>query len=510
MEEMEKLIEKLREEERIMNERREREIERRKRVIAELKSEKEKKDEEKLREKIRRKERMEKHRKIQEHWETLRWITNYIEEHQEVWEIERMEREEEMRIEKEAFEKAGRFQKIEILREKDKKKREESGEKISTTPKSDQKRKGWKWETWRTSSEREILDETKWPREVMNFSFTEYKQDSHHHHHHHPDRSELFEPPGRASPVRPGGSPEDLSGPHHHHQHHNHQEGPEMRLSELEWKYLQYLEDKYQWELVQNEKNGDCSRLVESVDSEVGIVDDFGLDGQKLDGPSLLVIRSDIVPKNTPKNPTKKSQKMDIRKFLVIKPSSKKNSQNLQQETEVIPKEMKPNLKNEKKVKKIGGATKKKIGPTLNKKVEDQDKVEKKMKKSAKNTILKFERNFEIFEKMKVSAKDRTTLKNSPRIDTENSLHHYPNHDPSGGVEGRRPKRKREEEGETDEVNVHKEIKLDDKEGVKGEEKKEIGIRRNEISTEVKKGSVKVGGGSPPNEDDVISGQTPN
>ena len=77
-------------------------------------------------------------------------------------------------------------------------------------------------------------------------------------------------------------------------------------------------------------------------------------------------------------------------------------------------------------------------------------------------------------------------------------------------MEGRRPKRKREEEGETDEVNVHKEIKLDDKEGVKGEEKKEIGIRRNEISTEVKKGSVKVGGGSPPNEDDVISGQTPN
>ena len=47
-----------------------------------------------------------------------------------------------------------------------------------------------------------------------------------HTHHHHPSRSALFEPPGMAGPVRPGGSPEDLLGTHHHHPHNHHGDSP--------------------------------------------------------------------------------------------------------------------------------------------------------------------------------------------------------------------------------------------------------------------------------------------
>ena len=72
-----------------------------------------------------KRERLKVRRKLEERWEMIRWLTKYIEGNQESWEIERREREIENRRKLEQWEKAARFQKIEILRERDKKTRVE-------------------------------------------------------------------------------------------------------------------------------------------------------------------------------------------------------------------------------------------------------------------------------------------------------------------------------------------------------------------------------------------------
>ena len=51
-------------------------------------------------------------------WGMLRWITQYINENQEDWELTRILQEEESRLELEAFKKMKRLEKIEHLRQK--------------------------------------------------------------------------------------------------------------------------------------------------------------------------------------------------------------------------------------------------------------------------------------------------------------------------------------------------------------------------------------------------------
>ena len=102
-----------------------------------MKSEREKKEEERRRAKERRRQKLEKHRRLQEAWLTLRWIAEYIKDNKELWEFERLEREVERRRQGESWEKSKRFEKIAFLREKSRREKEEVGvERISTTSQS--------------------------------------------------------------------------------------------------------------------------------------------------------------------------------------------------------------------------------------------------------------------------------------------------------------------------------------------------------------------------------------
>ena len=69
----------------------------RKIAIERMKSEREKREEERQRAKERRRQKLEKHRILQEAWLTLRWISDYIDENEELWEFERLEMEVERR-----------------------------------------------------------------------------------------------------------------------------------------------------------------------------------------------------------------------------------------------------------------------------------------------------------------------------------------------------------------------------------------------------------------------------
>ena len=80
---------------------------------------------------------------LQLRWEMLRWVSSYLDENQEQWEIEKRERERKVLLEE--WDKAERFRKIEILRERDRKKREEKEKGTEEKNLS----VSWTWEAWR-------------------------------------------------------------------------------------------------------------------------------------------------------------------------------------------------------------------------------------------------------------------------------------------------------------------------------------------------------------------------
>ena len=147
------------------------ELERRRKAKERMKTERDKKEEERRKEKIRRKERFQKQKRLQEAWNNIRWITEYISENQDRWEIERLERDEETRRKRLEWEKADRFKKIEFLRERDRLKRE---------GKLNQANQSWVWEDWRQDKEPKMLnqliqletEEDMWPSDRMSYTFT--------------------------------------------------------------------------------------------------------------------------------------------------------------------------------------------------------------------------------------------------------------------------------------------------------------------------------------------------
>ena len=97
-------------------------------------TEREKKEEARRKAKEERRQKLEKHRRTKEAWLTLRWITKHVEENEEIWEIEKLEREVERRRVEEEWEKSKGFEKISFLKEKERRKREGINEEISKDP----------------------------------------------------------------------------------------------------------------------------------------------------------------------------------------------------------------------------------------------------------------------------------------------------------------------------------------------------------------------------------------
>ena len=162
IEDLEKILDRLRDEKRLEDERLKREIEDRRLIKERMRTEREKREEERRRSKERRRAHLEKHRRIQEAWRTLRWITAYIEENEEIWEIERLEREVEMRKIEDEWNKSKRFEKIAFLRERERKIR--NGEQLVEN-KDSQENQSWYWTEWRMTKEH-ILPEENLPKTV--------------------------------------------------------------------------------------------------------------------------------------------------------------------------------------------------------------------------------------------------------------------------------------------------------------------------------------------------------
>ena len=164
VDEIEKTLARLEMEKKAEEERRRVELEERKMAREKLKTERERKEEERRKARDQRRRKLEKHKRIQEAWVNLRWVTKHLDENEEIWEIERLERQEERRRIEEEWSKYRRFEKISYLKEMRRKK--ESGERIDPDDTS------WCWTQWRSTGD-QILVENDWPREDLNFTFTE-------------------------------------------------------------------------------------------------------------------------------------------------------------------------------------------------------------------------------------------------------------------------------------------------------------------------------------------------
>ena len=77
-----------------------------------------KKVKEKYRKEEEKKQQIEKQRRIQQHWEMLKWVTNYINENQDNWEQQRKQQQLEIEMELQQWDKLKRLEKIEKLKEK--------------------------------------------------------------------------------------------------------------------------------------------------------------------------------------------------------------------------------------------------------------------------------------------------------------------------------------------------------------------------------------------------------
>ena len=131
-----------------------------------MKTEREKREEERRRSKERRRQRIEKHRRIQEAWVTLRWISEYIEENEEIWEIEKLESKVKLRESQNEWEKAKRFEKIAFIKERERKLK--NGE-VDEVIEEDH---NWCWTKWRTTKDHD-REEDSWPQDSTNFTFTD-------------------------------------------------------------------------------------------------------------------------------------------------------------------------------------------------------------------------------------------------------------------------------------------------------------------------------------------------
>ena len=156
LEKIEKLDEKLKMIEKITKEIRdeERKLEQaEKKRQEEISKERKKKIEEKLKKENEKKVRLEKAKMLGQRWAMTKWITQFIKENQEKWDLEKIEKEKIERKNLEEWEKAKRFEKIKILKkkwgkknvelDKENKEKEEETEKIGEEG---------KWKVWRTKS----------------------------------------------------------------------------------------------------------------------------------------------------------------------------------------------------------------------------------------------------------------------------------------------------------------------------------------------------------------------
>ena len=130
-----------------------------------IKSERERREERRKDEKLKRENRMEKHAMLKQRWETIRWITKYLDENEELWEIERMERELEHQKKIDEWEKAKRFERIKILKNKKKVKP------IPTKPSE-----AWTWQAWR-DTDYTRSDSSGWPTDTLDFMFSDTTPD---------------------------------------------------------------------------------------------------------------------------------------------------------------------------------------------------------------------------------------------------------------------------------------------------------------------------------------------
>ena len=93
---------------------------------------------------------------INKRWDMLDWITNFMKENEEVWELERNEKIKEANRELREWEKLKRFEKIELLRKEWKEKDEI---KIQITEKKEDQKETWN--VWRKEKRNDIEVEKK-------------------------------------------------------------------------------------------------------------------------------------------------------------------------------------------------------------------------------------------------------------------------------------------------------------------------------------------------------------
>ena len=99
----------------------------------------------KMKKENERLEQIEKKKLLEQKWEMMKWVTNFINTHQDQWEKEKIEHERKVYKELEDWNKMKRLEKIEILKKKWKK--EKDKEPMITTDKEIEKVE--KWEVWR-------------------------------------------------------------------------------------------------------------------------------------------------------------------------------------------------------------------------------------------------------------------------------------------------------------------------------------------------------------------------
>ena len=131
------------------------------------------KNEEKIRVEEERKERLRVQKKLKEKWEMIKWLSEYAEANQEIWEMERREREEDKTRKIKEWEKLGRLEKIRMIRERQKMKEtienraETTGEVIEN----------WKWSSWRKGEQVERKEDQKF-RNIENEEIIPPKKDA--------------------------------------------------------------------------------------------------------------------------------------------------------------------------------------------------------------------------------------------------------------------------------------------------------------------------------------------
>ena len=135
---LEDIIERVKEEDRKRQLKKEEERKEREKRTTERK----KRDEDRRLEEEKKNERIRTKKRMEERWEMIRWVSKYIEENQERWENEKRERDQQRKERLEDWDRAKRFERIRILREKEKKRENPTNEQQLFG-------EGWRWDLWR-------------------------------------------------------------------------------------------------------------------------------------------------------------------------------------------------------------------------------------------------------------------------------------------------------------------------------------------------------------------------